>query len=515
MDVYFYREEDDIDNGDLMKAEIHPGEGEESPIEGSMVSSLSSFELKYLHLFRASSTLGTILTSIGTQVYVHVVVHGQDEDQVILSSRKEHGGNGKPYIYLLGSGNSRPLRGIELALLGMKKKERCIVLLKPGMGLMNKDIDFSTMGRFLTDLKVPKTEELKIDLELLGWSADVTSHSCNGKEEAIKTILKSGNGWENPRVPFDVRLKLEVRQLDSDGGAMKGDLVFPQQGDDISVSCSLGEGVLPTLLESAVSSMRKEEECLIICPTSCCQCSLLSDQLLATSADSEYLEFFVKLEDFFQVRDLMGDGKTFKRIVRKGRGEFPIDCPLEDTVVSIRTKICTAAQKVWLPILVGSDPEKPPKFDLGMAELPERVEAAVHVMLPGEISILKTTFEGDLVECLSKDVHFECKEEIEIELELVEFAPVKHLDSLQPDEKLSRATLNKEQGNKLFKMNKIRHARAKYQKALKCVGKSYEFEGSEQESRDIKIACMLNLAACAQKETMFGEAIDWCNKILE
>ena len=98
MDVYFYREEDDIDNGDLMKAEIHPGEGEESPIEGSMVSSLSSFELKYLHLFRASSTLGTILTSIGTQVYVHVVVHGQDEDQVILSSRKEHGGSGKPYI---------------------------------------------------------------------------------------------------------------------------------------------------------------------------------------------------------------------------------------------------------------------------------------------------------------------------------------------------------------------------------------------------------------------------------
>ena len=51
MDVYFYREEDDIDNGDLMKAEIHPGEGEESPIEGSMVSSLSSFELKYLHLY--------------------------------------------------------------------------------------------------------------------------------------------------------------------------------------------------------------------------------------------------------------------------------------------------------------------------------------------------------------------------------------------------------------------------------------------------------------------------------
>jgi len=237
--------------------------------------------------------------------------------------------------------------------------------------------------------------------------------------------------------------------------------------------------------------------------------------LLATAVDSEFLEFFVKLEDFFQVRDLMGDGKTFKRIVRKGKGEFPIDCPLEDTVVLIRSRICSTSQKEWFPFLVGSDPEKSSPFELGMAELPERVEAAVHVMLPGEVSILQTTFEGDLVEYLAKDVHFECNENIEIELELVEFAPIKHLDSLQPNEKLSRATLNKEQGNKLFKINKIRHAKAKYQKALKCVGKSYEFEGAEQESRDIKIACMLNLAACAQKETMFGEAIDWCNKILE
>ena len=38
MDVYFRREEDDLDNGELMKAEIHPGEGVESPTEGSMVS---------------------------------------------------------------------------------------------------------------------------------------------------------------------------------------------------------------------------------------------------------------------------------------------------------------------------------------------------------------------------------------------------------------------------------------------------------------------------------------------
>lgn len=34
-----------------------------------------------------------------------------------------------------------------------------------------------------------------------------------------------------------------------------------------------------------------------------------------------------------QVRDMTGDGQVVKRIVRKGVGEFPVDCPLEDSHV--------------------------------------------------------------------------------------------------------------------------------------------------------------------------------------
>jgi len=44
MDMCLYREDDNLDNGELMKAEIHPGEGEESPTEGCMVSSLGRFD---------------------------------------------------------------------------------------------------------------------------------------------------------------------------------------------------------------------------------------------------------------------------------------------------------------------------------------------------------------------------------------------------------------------------------------------------------------------------------------
>lgn len=51
MDTYLCREEDNLDNGELMKAEIHPGEGEESPTEGSMVSSNGRFDcVNFYHI---------------------------------------------------------------------------------------------------------------------------------------------------------------------------------------------------------------------------------------------------------------------------------------------------------------------------------------------------------------------------------------------------------------------------------------------------------------------------------
>lgn len=39
-----------------------------------------------------------------------------------------------------------------------------------------------------------------------------------------------------------------------------------------------------------------------------------------------------------QVRDMAGDGQVMKRIVRKGEGEFPVDCPLEDSRVRMHCR---------------------------------------------------------------------------------------------------------------------------------------------------------------------------------
>jgi FKBP-type peptidyl-prolyl cis-trans isomerase len=39
-----------------------------------------------------------------------------------------------------------------------------------------------------------------------------------------------------------------------------------------------------------------------------------------------------------QVRDMFGDGGLIKRRIRDGTGEFPIDCPLQDSVMCIHYK---------------------------------------------------------------------------------------------------------------------------------------------------------------------------------
>lgn len=36
-----------------------------------------------------------------------------------------------------------------------------------------------------------------------------------------------------------------------------------------------------------------------------------------------------------QVRDMTGDGAVVKRRIRDGRGEFPVDCPIEDSSVRV------------------------------------------------------------------------------------------------------------------------------------------------------------------------------------
>jgi hypothetical protein len=127
--------------------------------------------------------------------------------------------------------------------------------------------------------------------------------------------------------------------------------------------------------------MQREQEAVAYCPTSqLCGGNLVPDppgssKATAAAAAPTYAEIKLQLVDFsqvtfseqaarsqllagtvgwshasnshplpaLQVRDMTGDGSVVKRTLRKGQGEFPVDCPLEDSSVRVHYR------RAWPP----------------------------------------------------------------------------------------------------------------------------------------------------------------------
>ena len=448
-----------------------------------------------------------------------------------MTTRQEKNGHGTPAVFVLCKGSSRPLRGVELAILSMKKHEKCLIELKPEMGLMHDEVKHSSMGSMFASQWKDKNSALRVYIELIDWLPRATTHLSEDGFEGIKHVIKDGEGWETPRVPFHVSITCQVREVSASDGMLKqGALLsfpIPQLGAKDVHNFSLGEGVFPPVVESCISSMHSQEECVFYCPETCMSSWLERKE----DADKDsihiprFIEFQIKLMDFLQVRDVMGDGQVTKRVIQRGTGEFPIDCPLEDTSVKVRMRVrersssSESLEKAWYPFYMDASMDDVIEFCTGMGEVPDCIDQSVRLMLPGEVCVVHASVEGHLdsndninIEHLTSKIP---SGKAEIEMTLLGFEQAKYAENMSPAEKLARATSLKEQGNALYRNGKTKYARMKYNKALNLVGKAYEFGEEEMRSIDIKVSCMLNLAACAQADTSYGEAIDWCNKVIE
>lgn len=450
-------------------------------------------------------------------MYLHVTIMDEQEEDVLFTTRKDQGGFGEPCLYILGKGNSRPLRGIEIALHSMTRGERNIILMRSEMCLMHPEVENSTMANHMKsyDGLVDAHSSYKVDVELVDWkSPHIDSLPCNNKDHVFKYVLEEGEGWETPREPFSISVRISGRSVsheDDTAGSLR----------ESSITCEVGDGTLPSELELGICTMRKSERAIVLIPIISAH-PMIPSQKDGVKDDavrpmqSKYMQYEVVLDDLIQVRDLMGDGKSIKRITRKGEGEFPIDCPMEDTSVAIKTKIRKKGDSTWLPFLSRAIGETI-TISTGVGELPELLDAALRVMLKDEVSMLSTIVDEKLSAFFSQELASTLAngQSVEIEIELVSFQSALPIAALPPDEKLLRAKQMKMEGNDLFKMGKISLAKNKYNKALVCVGKAYEFsEDDAQTATEIKVSCMLNMAACAQKDRAYGEAISWCEKVL-
>ena len=131
----------------------------------------------------------------------------------------------------------------------------------------------------------------------------------------------------------------------------------------------LGQGQLPLGVELALSQMSKGEKSIYILPAGLMRSAApgteaASDRgmdqqkeqqlgdvgakgsssgsrmlLPLPPGKAEQVELVLELQDLVQVRDMTGDGQVTKRRLRDGQGEFPIDCPLHDTTVTLHYRV--------------------------------------------------------------------------------------------------------------------------------------------------------------------------------
>lgn len=394
----------------------------------------------------------------------------------------------------------------------------------------------------------------------------------------------------------------------------------------------LGRGLLPPGIEEALSTMAKQESAVFVVPAGqaaaasqaaskveekgggggkaangAAAAAASGTALLpappggsgggGSAAAGLQVEAELELLSFVQVRDLTGTGQAIKRRLREGRGEFPLDCPLEDTTVRIHMRARQAAAAAVPP---GSSDSRPWAYDsraasggeplsvdtgagrlmgppdsvcvgrlvhffavrvavprhctastfthtrtrihmlhthsisknsitrvhtyarcahhTGCGDLPDAVESAIKVMLPGEVAAVVAqpalAYGGRPDDCPpGLDAHAP----VEFELELEGFDKEAHWSAAPPGERLRLAEGLKAKGNALFRAKKFKYAQARYTHLVRLLDATRDVDSEEQGAAvaALKAAACSNLALVCINTGQPHDAVRWASRALE
>ncbi|KAH7404870.1 hypothetical protein KP509_15G048000 [Ceratopteris richardii] len=258
---------------------------------------------------------------------------------------------------------------------------------------------------------------------------------------------------------------------------------------------------------------RREKSIIFVSRDHLTEASLISD----LPNDTDEIQFEVEMIQIIQVRDLVGDGQVVKRRVQDGRGDFPMDCPLQDCIMRIHYKgyLPKANGLIFYDSRKDNPGGEPVVFGSDEGLVPEALEMCVKLMLPGEIATVRSTSEYAYDKFKRPDLVPEGAD-VEWEVELIDFEKAKDWSGLTFQEIMDDADRIKAIGNRLFKEEKYNLAKAKYEKILR------EFNHVNPQSEDetktflqARYQLHLNVAACFQKIDDHVKAIESCNKVLD
>ncbi|KAL9374251.1 hypothetical protein Peur_033871 [Populus x canadensis] len=446
--------------GSLMKAEIRPGGGDARPSDGDQV------------IYHC-----TVRTLAGV---------------VVESTRSEYGGKGTPIRQVLGK--SKMLLGLLEGLPTMLRGEVAMFKMKPQMHYSEADCPVSPPSSF------PRDDELHFEIEMIDFSkVKVVSDDLG----VIKKVIDEGQGWESPREPYEVKAWISAKTGDDKV------VLSPKQGEPYFFT--FGKSEVPKGLEMGIGTMTREEKAVIYVTN-----QYLTESPLMSVAGLEEVQFEVELIHFTQVRDMLGDGRLIKRRLRDGKGEFPMDCPLQDSLLHVHYKgmLLNKEKTVFIDTRIDNDGQ-PLEFSSGEGLVPEGFEMCVRLMLPGEVALV-TCPPDYAYDKFTRPAKVPEGAHIEWEIELLGFEMPKDWTGLDFQGVMDEAEKIRTTGNRLFKEGKFELAKAKYEKVLR------EFNHvNPQDDEEGKVflntrnLLNLNVAACHLKLGECRKSIETCNKVLE
>ncbi|XP_068636118.1 peptidyl-prolyl cis-trans isomerase PASTICCINO1 [Aristolochia californica] len=428
----------------------------------------------------------------GYQVIFHCTVRTLD-GVIVESTRAEHGGNGHPIKYVLGK--SKMILGLLEGLSTMSKGEVAVFKMKPELHYGEEDCPVSAPESF------PKDDELHFEIEMIDFfKVKVISEDLG----VLKRIINEGEGWESPRELYEVKSWITAKTGDG--------TVILSHTEGEPFFFTFGKEEVPKGLEMGIGTMIRREKAIIYVSS-----SYLSESPFMPVLDRlEEVQFEVELVYFIQVRDMLGDGRLIKRRIVDGKGEFPMDCPLNDSLLRVHYKgmLLNEERTVFYDTRVNNNGQ-PLEFGSGEGLVPEGFEMCVRLMLPGEKALV--TCPPDYAydkfprpDCVPEGAH------VQWEIELLGFEMPKEWTGLTFQNIMDEAEKIKSIGNRLFKEGKFELAKAKYEKVLREYNHVNPQDDEEGKiflsSRNL---LHLNVAACYQKMGEHRKSIEACNKVLD
>lgn len=483
------KEEQDLAAGAVMEAQLCPGTGTSSPGTGDLV-------------------------------FIHYSI--LDGGEVLYSTRSDENGSGQPLAFQMEKGVRAP-RSWEIVLKGMTAGERRKLKVKPEYGYMHPDCQMQPPPG------VSKRQATEFDIELLSFKLAGKVRGFGPDGDYFKVTVVEGQGWETARPPFEVTVHLCARLLAYDGLPCSGFQYFSTHSG-APLSAVLGQGLLPEGVEVALSSMSREEEAAFVVPASAMTggpASLVPAPPAGRRPTQVELE--IKMLSMVQVRDVYGDASVLKRRLRAGQGEFPVDCPLNDTAVKVQYRVRRARPAVgaasgpaeeWVydtRTRGGKEGQPPLELDTGCGELPEGLEATVKLMVTGEVASVACASRHAYATRADCPPGLRAEDDVEFEVELVSFEREGYWQSMEMDERLQLAGKMKDKGNELYKQGKYQYARARYERLSRLLDSTRDFESQEEvDAVDaLKVAAANNLALCCTQLNDYAAAVEWCSRVLE